>query len=270
MASGLAAIADPDTSCAAIAAGTPKPISALGWARASLRIAALAALLLICIPVYYLFRLLALQNPWPRIFLGGVAMVAGVRIKPRGQRPAGPVFLIANHVSWIDIPALSWVTGTAFVGHDGLAAMPLLKTLCEMNDTVFIARHDRSSIAQQVEAVRTAMAETHALTIFLEGTTSDGTGLLPFKSSLLSAFEPLPSGIAVQPVLLDYGDEAADIAWVGEEHGLDNFLRILARARPIALTVIFLPPLSGPQLESRKTIAGAAREGLLSELTSRG
>lgn len=247
----------------------PRSLSLAAWSKVILRIAAMVALLLICVPFFYICRLLALKNPWPRYFLGGVAMIAGVQIEPRGQRAAGPVFLIANHVSWIDIPALSWVTGTAFVGHDGLAAMPLLKTLCEMNDTVFIARHDRSSIAQQVEAVRTAMAETHALTIFLEGTTSDGTGLLPFKSSLLSAFEPLPSGIAVQPVLLDYGEKAADIAWVGEEHGLDNFVRILARSRPIALTMTFLPLLSGPQLENRKTIAQAAREGMLRELTNR-
>jgi 1-acyl-sn-glycerol-3-phosphate acyltransferase len=110
------------------------------------------------------------------------------------------------------------------------------------------------------------MADTHALTIFPEGTTSDGTGLLPFKSSLLSAFEPLPPGIAVQPVMLDYGPDAAQIAWVGEEHGLDNFLRILASRRPVPVTVHFLPPLVGEQLANRKTMAQAAREAILQQL----
>ena len=110
------------------------------------------------------------------------------------------------------------------------------------------------------------MADTHALAIFPEGTTSDGTGLLPFKSSLLSAFEPLPAGIAVQPVLLDYGSEAAQIAWIGEEHGLDNFLRIVARRRPLEVTVAFLPPLAGDQLANRKTMAQAAREAILRAL----
>ncbi|HEX8057818.1 MAG TPA: 1-acyl-sn-glycerol-3-phosphate acyltransferase, partial [Novosphingobium sp.] len=93
--------------------------------------------------------------------------------------------------------------------------------------------------------------------------TSDGSDLHPFKSSLLSALDPLPPGIVVQPLWLDYGADTADIAWVGEEHGLDNFLRILARWRPIALTVHFLAPLAGEALANRKTMAAAARAAIL-------
>ncbi|MFM5886423.1 MAG: lysophospholipid acyltransferase family protein [Novosphingobium sp.] len=245
----------------------PRQLSLRAWARVTLRLAAMAALLAVCIPFYYVCVILRIANPWPRVFLGGVATIAGVVVRTTGTKPRGPTFMIANHVSWIDIPALSFVTGSAFVGHDGLASMPLLKWLCRMNDTVFIARHDRASVAEQVEQVRHALADTHALTIFPEGTTSDGTGLLPFKSSLLSAFEPLPAGIAVQPVLLDYGTEAAQIAWVGEEHGLDNFLRILARRRPVAVTVHFLAPLGGAQLSNRKTMAQGARDAVFQALT---
>lgn len=240
----------------------PRRLSLRAWARVALRLSAMVGLLLACVPLYYVWKLLRLANPWPRVFLGTIARIAGVRIAVTGPRPAGPVFLLANHVSWIDIPALSRVTGSAFVGHDGLASMPVLKWLCRMNDTVFIARHDRTSVAGQVEQVRAALADMHALTIFPEGTTSDGTGLLPFKSSLLSAFEPLADGITVQPVLLDYGPEAAQIAWVGEEHGFDNFLRVLARRRPVRLTVAFQPPLTGAQLTNRKTIAAAGREAI--------
>lgn len=247
----------------AAALAMPRQLSLRAWARVTLRLTAMIGLLLFCIPFYYLYRMLGLDNPWPRIFLGGVALIAGVEIRPSGVKPDGPVFMLANHVSWIDIPALSYVTGTAFVGHDGLSVMPVLKWLCRMNDTVFVARHDRTSVAEQVEQVRIALADTHALTIFPEGTTSDGTGLLPFKSSLLSAFEPLPEHISVQPVLLDYGPEAAQIAWVGDEHGFDNFLRILARRRPVAVTVRFLPPLAGAELTNRKTMAQAAREAIL-------
>ena len=246
----------------------PRSLSLVAWLRIAVQVMAMLALLLVCIPLYYAYRLLGLTNPWPRVFLGGVAFISGVLIIPEGQRPTGPVFLIANHVSWIDIPAISWITGSAFVGHDGLASMPLLKWLCKMNDTVFVARYDRTSVADQVRQVRHAMDDMHVLTIFPEGTTSNGTGLLPFKSSLLSAFEPLPQGVEIQPVLLDYGSDAAEIAWVGEEHGLDNFLRILARRRPVAVRVKFLPPLQGAALENRKTIARAAREAVLRELAN--
>lgn len=250
----------------AIAIARPRSISALGWLRIVLRLSAMLLLLLVCVPLYYLHRLLRLHNPWPRVFLGGVAWIAGVALAYRGGKVRRGAFLLANHVSWIDIPALAWASGTAFVAHDGLAAMPLLKTLCEMNDTVFIARHERRSVTKQIADVRTALSDTGALTIFPEGTTSDGTGLLPFKSSLLSAIEPIPEGIAIQPVLLDYGAEAAEIAWIGDEHGLDNFLRILARGRPVSLTLHFLEPLTGEELTNRKTIAATAREELLTAL----
>ena len=246
----------------AAALAQPRQLSLVGKVRAVFRLSCMAALLLLCVPLYYLHRLLRLPNPWPRIFLRGVTWIAGVKLHWRGNKARRGVLLIANHVSWIDIPALAAASGCAFVGHDGLASMPLLKWLCKMNDTVFVARHDRKSVADQVEAVRAALSHSGALTIFPEGTTSDGTGLLPFKSSLLSAFEPLPAGIAVQPVLLDYGPEAADIAWIGAEHGLDNLLRILARTMPVQLTIHYLPMLSGDALDSRKSIAAAARAAI--------
>ncbi|WP_088309078.1 lysophospholipid acyltransferase family protein [Novosphingobium sp. B 225] len=253
----------------ALALARPKAVSLLGWLRITFRLLCMAVLLLACVPLYYLLGLATRHNPVPRLFLASVAWIAGVQLKVEGERVHRGAFLLANHVSWIDIPAISAATGSAFVGHDGLAAMPLLKWLCAMNDTVFVARHDRTSVARQVEAVRTALSDTGALAIFPEGTTSDGTGLLPFKSALLSALEPIPPGIAVQPVLLDYGPEAAQVAWVGEEHGLDNFLRILARRRPIRLTVRFLPMLAGDELAGRKAMAQAARDAMLRSLTQR-
>lgn len=241
-----------------------RQITVLGWILILLRLALILALLLVCVPFYYLWRLLRLPRFWPRVFLGGVGLISGLRITIRGQAHEHALF-ISNHVSWLDIPAIAWAAGSAFVGHSGLASVPLLRHLCSMNDTVFIARHDRASVANQIEQVREAIADTGALTIFPEGTTSDGTGLLPFKSALLSAADPLPQGAEVQPVLLDYA-EVPEVAWVGDEHGLDNFKRILARLRPVRLTVHFLPALKGDQLASRKAMAIAAQEAIRSAM----
>lgn len=242
-------------------------ISPLGWLAVALRLAAMLGWLGLCLVFYYLWRILRRQNPWPRLFLGGIAWIAGVDVAVAGTPARRGSILLANHVSWIDIPAMAGTSGTAFVAHDGLAAVPVLRWLCRMNDTVFVARHDRTSVATQVAQVRDALdgfgRSTGALAIFPEGTTNDGSRLHPFKSSLLSALDPLPPGIVVQPLWLDYGAEAAEIAWVGDEHGLDNFLRILARWRPLALTVHFLTPLTGEALTSRKTMAAAAREAIL-------
>jgi 1-acyl-sn-glycerol-3-phosphate acyltransferase len=244
-----------------MAQALPAPrIHPLGWALIVFRLLLMILMLVVCTPLHLLWRLVGAGRWWPRVFLASIGMIAGLHLRIEGKRHRGALML-ANHVSWLDIPALAHTTGTAFVAHDGLAAFPFLKWLCEMNETVFIARHDRRSIADQVEQVRLAMDARGSLTLFPEGTTSDGTGLLPFKSALLSALDPLPEGVVVQPVLLAY-DDAERIAWVGEEHGVHNFKRILARLRPIGLRVIFLPPLSGAALADRKAISSAARASI--------
>lgn len=202
------------------------------------------------------------SNPWPRRFLAAVAHISGARIETTGEFPRRGVVILANHVSWLDIPILSATTGTAFVAHSGLTSSPLVGWLCTLNDTVFVARHDRRSVHRQVEQVREALSEMGALTIFPEGTTSDGTQLLPFKSSLLSSLDPPPSGIVVQPVWLDYGPDSASIAWVGEEHGVRNVLRILARTQPLPVKVHFLSPLPPAELGSRKAIAAYAQHSI--------
>ncbi|MET0179819.1 MAG: lysophospholipid acyltransferase family protein [Novosphingobium sp.] len=247
----------------------PAAISLTGWLRIGFRAAALIGWLALCLAGYHMWRLVRRANPWPRVFLGGAARIAGAAVRVEGQPPAGGAFLVVNHVSWLDVPALAGASGAAFVAHDGLAAIPLLKWLCEMNGTVFVARHDRASVAAQVGQIRGALTASAVLAVFPEGTTSDGTGLLAFKSSLLSALVPVPDGVVIQPVLLDYGREAAEIAWVGDELGLDNVKRILARARPVRLTIRFLPPLAGEAVADRKAMAVAARDAMLAALPMR-
>lgn len=245
-----------------------RPISLIGRLRIALRLGAMVGLLLACVPLYYLWRPLRVRNPWPRVFLGGIAWIAGVRLRITGEAAKRGAFLLANHVSWLDVPVLAGASGTAFIAHSGLMESKLLTWLCRMNDTVFVARHDRRSVQEQVELVRTALTDTGALTIFPEGTTSDGTGLLPFKSSLLSALDPSPAGIVGQPVWIDYGPEASRIAWVGDEHGLDNFLRILARGRPLTVTVHFLESFEPGVVGNRKAIAALARERILAAMAA--
>ena len=241
-------------------AATEPRIHPLGWGLICLRLALMLLLLIVCAPLHLVWRAVGAGRWWPRVFLAGIGMIAGLDARVEGRRVKGAL-LLANHVSWLDIPALSHASGTAFVAHDGLTAFPVLKWLCEMNDTVFIARHRRGSVNEQVEQIRAAMDETGCLTLFPEGTTGDGTAVLPFKSSLLSALDPLPEGLAVQPVVLAYRD-VPEIAWVGDEHGVDNFKRILARLRPIRLTIRFLPPLEGAQLVDRKAVAQAAQAAI--------
>jgi 1-acyl-sn-glycerol-3-phosphate acyltransferase len=236
--------------------------------RMTVRLMAMAVWLAVTLIGYHLCKWLRAHNPWPRRFLFGIARIAGVRLRTTGRPAPGRLLMLANHISWIDVAALAGATGTAFVAHDGLASVPLLKWLCEMNDTIFIARHDRTSIGTQIAALRRALAERGTLTVFPEGTTSDGTALLPFKSALLAAIDPLAQGVTVQPVWIDYGAQTTAIAWVGDEPGVANFKRMLARAEPIALTIHFLEPLAATTLANRKTMTTAAHRAISQAMTA--
>ena len=208
----------------------------------------------------HLVALLA-GRPWavPPVYLAVLGRIAGLRLTVEGQ-PRPGALLLGNHLSWLDVPALAKASRTAFVAHSGLAGQPVLKWLCEQNGTIFITRDRRQTVTSQVEQVREALGHRR-LTIFPEGTTGDGRQLLPFKSALLSAVDLLPEGVPVQPVALLY-DEPEAIAWVGTEPGLHNAAKILARTRPVRLTLRFLDPLTGPALADRKTMAAAAREAI--------
>lgn len=232
-----------------------------------LRLLALITSLLLCVPLYYIWRILRLSNPWPRLFLKSVGWIAGARVTVNGAPIKRDVFFIANHLSWVDIPILAGVNGSAFVAQDGIASWPLIGWLCTLNDTVFVSRTNRMGVAQQINQVRDALIDCWALTVFPEGTTTDGRSLLPFKSPLLAVLDPAPPGILVQPVVLDYGRDAPDVAWVGEESAPDNAWRLFTRTRPFHVTLHFLDPIDPRDHVGRKAIAAEGRARIAARLS---
>lgn len=235
----------------------PLPLSAR--LRIALRIHLILATLALCVPAHLLWRIFAHHSPWPRLFLRAMARIVGARVRIAGTPLHRDVFYVANHVSWIDIPALAGASGTAFVAKAEVADAPVLGWLCRLNRTIFVRREARLDVAGQINALRDALEDNHAIAIFPEGTTSNGRALLPFKSAMLQVLDPPPPGIMVQPVLLDYGPEAETLAWVGDEPGLANVARILGRRGSFLLRVTFLEPFSPDQYRGRKVIAAEAR-----------
>ncbi len=228
-----------------------------------MRLGAILAWFLLLIPAHLLLSRARRRSLLPPLFLAVVGRLAGLRVRTRGHPASGRLLLLANHVSWLDILALAGETRAAFVAKGSLADNPALHWLCAQNDTVFIAREQRVTVAAQVGQLTAALARRR-LVVFPEGTTGDGRSLHPFKSALLSAVERADSAggeLQVQPVALDYAN-APQIAWVGDEPGLHNVLRVLARLAPVRLTIRFCDPLHGAQLADRKTMAGAAQEAI--------
>jgi 1-acyl-sn-glycerol-3-phosphate acyltransferase len=225
----------------------------------------MAAALLVCLPLHYAWKLSGHPSPWPRRFLGLVARAAGMKVRVIGTPLERDVLFLANHLSWLDILVLAGASGTAFVSKAEVLATPLVGWLATLNNTVFVARAERSAVRGQADALRAALATGQPVALFPEGTTDGGPAVLPFRPSLLaSLFPPLP-GVKVQPVAIDYGEAANDLAWLGEEPGLANVRRVLARPGSTPVTVQFLAPVD-PATGDRKALASAARDEIIEAL----
>jgi 1-acyl-sn-glycerol-3-phosphate acyltransferase len=227
--------------------------------RLILRVAALVLALLLAVPLHLLWRLVRLPSPWPKWFLGSVARIIGARRRTIGTPLRRDVVFVSNHLSWMDIPILAGRNGSAFVAKAELRAVPLVGWLCTLNGTIFVRREDRMAVADQINALRDALAEAWAITIFPEGTTGDGKALLPFKAALLAVLDPPPPGVMVQPVRIDYGPATAELAWVGDEPGTSHALRVLRRRGSFAATIHFCDPFDPHDFPGRKAIAAEAR-----------
>ena len=243
----------------AAARGEATPVSLPGWLRIAARSAGLVGLLLVFVPLHYLYRTFSYGSPFPMLFLRYAARVCGARVKVHGTHLKRDVFFIANHVSWVDILALAGASGTAFVAKAELADAPVVGWLASLNRTVFVKREHRMGVAEQINALKEALVDNWSVTVFPEGTTTDGQSLLPFKTSMLSVLEPPPPGVLVQPVIIDYGPVAEWIGWIGEEGGFNNAKRVLSRIGSFAVHLHYLEPFSPEDFRGRKAISQESR-----------
>ena len=252
----------------AAARGEKVPLTIAGWIRFILRTVGIVLLLVICVPMHYAYRLFAYGSPFPMLFLRYTARVVGARVRVHGTPLKRDVFFIANHISWIDILAMAGASGTAFVAKWELSQVPVIGWLCSLNRTVFVKRENRMGVAEQINALKDALQDNWSVTVFPEGTVTDGHSLLPFKSSMISVLEPPPPGVMVQPVVLNYVENSEEIAWVGDETGLHNAMRIMARSGTFPLHITYLEPFSPEEFRGRKAIAAKAREEIEEQLVA--
>jgi 1-acyl-sn-glycerol-3-phosphate acyltransferase len=243
----------------AAARGESTPLSLAGWLRLIARAVALIGLILVFVPLHYLYRVVSYGSPFPMLFLRYAARVCGAKVKVHGTHLKRDVFYVANHLSWIDILTLAGASGTAFVAKAELAEAPVVGWLASLNRTVFVKREHRMGVAEQINALKEALVDNWSVTVFPEGTTTDGQSLLPFKTSMLSVLEPPPPGVLVQPVILDYGPVAEWIGWIGNESGVNNAKRVLGRKGTFTVHLHYLEPFSPADFVGRKAIGQEAR-----------
>ena len=221
--------------------------------------AALLVALVLALAVHGVWRLFGQRSPWPPRFLGLVARIVGARPRVAGTPLRHHVVFVANHLSWIDILLLSGATGSAFVAKSELRSAPLVGWLCTLNATIFVSRADRMAVTAQIAQIRDTLSQDWPVTLFPEGTTGDGTTLLPFKAALLAALDPPPPGVRVQPVRINYGAATHELAWVGAELGQHHAARVLKRRGSFVATLHFADDFDPADYGDRKAIAAEAR-----------
>ncbi|WP_324750946.1 lysophospholipid acyltransferase family protein [Sphingomonas sp. LY54] len=234
--------------------------------RLTLRLVAIAGGLLVYVPLHYLWKLLGWRSPWPRHFLAWAARAAGMRVRTTGRPLPGNVLFVSNHLSWLDILIVAGATGAAFVSRDDIARWPVIGWLARLNNTIFVARSQRGAVRDQADALRDALASGQPVALFPEGTTEGGHEVLPFRASLFSSLLPPLPGVKVQPIAIDYGAAAREIAWVGQEPAAANAGRVLSRRGSTEVTLHFLEPVDPETVGDRKALAEMSRAEVVDAL----
>jgi 1-acyl-sn-glycerol-3-phosphate acyltransferase len=166
----------------------------------------------------------------------------GIRLQLAGRpHMAGPLLLVANHVSWLDITALHAARFCRFVSKADVRAWPLIGDLAAGIGTLFIQRESRKDALRVVYHMDQSLRNGDVLAIFPEGTTGDGVSLLPFHANLLQA--AISSDAPVQPVAIDYldsgsGHRSAAPCYVGDMSLLESVWRCL-KEKSITVKICF-------------------------------
>ena len=111
----------------------------------------------------------------------------GIRIVVDGERPRGPVALVMNHLSYMDIVVLWCVLPGVFVARADVAEWPLVGQAGKLIGTIFIDRTRKRDLLRVIPEMERALAAGRNVIFFPEGTSSRGEGVLEFKSSLFEA-----------------------------------------------------------------------------------
>ncbi|MFE2297418.1 lysophospholipid acyltransferase family protein [Streptomyces sp. NPDC059445] len=234
-----------------------------GAPRAVLRLAALVAVVVLgiaLIPAAGLLRDRPRQR-WIRRWCLAVVHTAGVRTRITGAaRPTGGVLIVANHVSWLDIPLLAAVRPARMVAKTEVRGWPVMGALAARGGTLFIDRDRLRALPGTVGRVAETLRGGSAVAAFPEGSTWCGRARGRYRRALFQA--ALDAGVPVQPVRIRYrsadGTASTAPAFVGEDSLLASLWRVVS-ARGLVAEVDLSPPLPAGSHPDRRSLAEAAQ-----------
>ena len=156
----------------------------------------------------------------------------------------GPLLLVANHMSWLDITALHAARFCRFVSKADIKKWPFIGLLASGIGTLFIERESRRDAMRVVHHMTASLQAGDVLGVFPEGTTTDGSALLPFHANLFQA--AIAGNAPIQPVALQFidtltGQRSTAPCYVGDDTLARSVWRTLT-ASNIAVVINFGEP----------------------------
>ena len=178
---------------------------------------------------------------------GGLLRAFHIQVRTFGNLPPANtqgVMFVANHVSWADIHALNSLIPLRFVAKSDIQHWPIFGYLVTKANTLFIDRSKRQQAGRIVDTVSNSLKAGDNLCYFPEGTTSEGTQILPFKSSVLQA--AINANTQIWPVAIQYvntdGSINTEMAYAGETSMIDSMKMVIAQKSAV-VELHFLPPI---------------------------
>jgi 1-acyl-sn-glycerol-3-phosphate acyltransferase len=210
---------------------------------------------------------------WPRVYWAVMCRLIGLHVNVVGtpaQRGVDgrPLVYVSNHSSWLDILVLGSRLNASFTAKGEVGTWPVIRTIARLGRTVYV-RRQRATMQREAAEMSARLRAGDNLILFPEGTTSDGSRVLPFRSAFLSIAEvPVTADhrtALVQPVSVVY-DRLAGLptgrasrpvfAWYGDMDIASHFWR-LAGYRGLRVTVLLHTPLDPAAFPNRKALSAA-------------
>lgn len=210
---------------------------------------------------------------FPRLYWAVLTRLIGIRVRVVGRlasTAAGRrVVFVSNHSSWVDIPVVGGILDGCFVSKSDVATWPVINMIARLGRTVYVSR-GRATTGRERHAMRARLGCGDNLILFPEGTSSDGSRVLPFRTSFFALAEAR-SGESIgdlpliQPVSVVY-DRLGGLparrasrpifAWYGDMDMTSHFWRLTQHVG-LRATVLLHAPMDPAQFADRKALSQA-------------
>lgn len=188
----------------------------------------------------------------------------GIELRVVGNPAAiGPMMLVANHISWLDITSMHAARFCRFISKADIKRWPVIGSLASGVGTLFIERESRRDAMRVVHHMAERLREGDVLGVFPEGTTSDGLSLLPFHANLFQA--AIAADAPVQPVAIQFITRASGQVSLAPCYINDDTLQISVWRTLCAPDVVVVMTFGEPQVargRDRRAWAAAVRDDI--------